>query len=112
MIKKIIKHVHFWHNFMKNGKYKKYEYQYRNFNYQQINKPNHAYLYNYEQKSNESDYQLGYEQASYDIKNGNKIRHYPYKLMRFINLYMLFNKIREVVDYMHGYNNFLYKKQG
>ncbi len=34
MIKKIIKHVHFWHNFMKNGKYKKYEYQYRNLNYQ------------------------------------------------------------------------------
>ncbi|MCK8606851.1 hypothetical protein [Apilactobacillus ozensis] len=103
-IKKMFKHIHFWHQFMKKGKYKKYEQKYYRDDYKCVQSKTWK-----KYRKNQSDYQCGYNQADVDVNNGNKICHYPYRMMKFINKYFVNGKIHEVVEYMHGYNDYLKK---
>lgn len=59
---------------------------------------------------NLNDFQKGYMQAKNDYQLNNNFRHYPRIFLKFVN-FIIFNKMKEIVDFIDGYTYFKQKKK-
>lgn len=90
-------------NNYENGKYDSFKGQYSDRNYYK----NKQYYKN-ESSDNLNDFQKGYNQAKNDYNKNNKFKHYPKIFLKSIN-FIVFNKMKEIIDFIDGYTYFKQK---
>lgn len=59
---------------------------------------------NIHSENSESDYILGYQQATYDYIKYKKFKRYPYFLITLVN-HLIDNKLIEIVNFLKGYQD-------